>query len=293
MKKKRIIILILQIVLILGSVYMLSNYTKNQVKPTEVYVYSRNISDVSNALTESDIKKVVIPKSAVTKDFALNKDEIINMHVDSKVKEGQYIYKNQLITLEEVDIFETLDMSMYRKISLPISFVDGFSGNVKRGDKIDLVFTGKGSKTAEDGRGQQDFNYSKVFLQDILVYSVNTDDGYKFIDHSDYTINNYDDKEEISVSGKQKIETITLAVTLEDAEEIEARTNTGKVRFLGRFEGSKSYNTLGYVLGDYEKVFSGQGFAETDRIIIEEDDFDIINLEDIESNDKIENIVKP
>ena len=58
--------------------------------------------------------------------------------------------------------------------------------------------------------------------------------------------------------------------------------NSGQIRFVGRFNDSESYNTLGYVLGDYGKVFSGQGFAETDNLLIEEDDFDIIELENNE-----------
>lgn len=283
MKKKRIIILALQVVIILVSVFMLNNYVKNQIKPTEAYVYAKNINDSTKPLKENDIKKVVIPKQAINKSFALNEKEILDMCVDSKVKAGQYIYKNQLIKLEEVDIFKTLDLSKYRKISLPITFVDSLAGNIKKGDKVDLVYTSSGSTTGEDSSS---FNYSKVFMQDVLIYSVNTSEGYQYEDRSDYSKDDY--TEEKSSNDKQNIQSITLAVTLEQAEEIEVRTNTGKVRLLGRFDDSKTYNTLGYVLGDYEKIFSGQGFAETDRGFIEEDDFDLYELDDIENmrNDK-------
>lgn len=277
MKKKKIVILILQMILILISVFAFNRYTREQIKPVEAYIYSGDINDLSKILTEDDIKSVTIPKSAITTNFALNKEDILNKCVDSKVKKGQYIYINQLVKPEEVDIFNFLDLSKYRKISLPISFVDSFSGNIKKGDKVDLVYTGEGTKSSEDSySGEEDFMYSKVFMQDVLVYSVNTDEGYKYMDYSECL------SDDIEANEKQEIKIITLAVTLEQAEEIEARTNTGKVRFLGRFADSKSYNTLGYVLGDYQQIFSGRGFAETDRAIIEEDDFDIIELEKTE-----------
>ena len=124
-------------------------------------------------------------------------------------------------------------------------------------------------------------------MQDVLVYSVNSADGYKYIDHSQRLPGYDESKEEISAevdSGDLAI--ITFAVTLEQAEQIEARRKTGQISFLGRFDDSKSYNTLGYVLGNYQKVFSGQGFAETDNLMIEEDDFDEIDLNEKRDNEK-------
>lgn len=291
MKKKRIIVLALQIVVILISVFLIMNYTNSLIKPTEVFVYTRDIADVSQPLKASDIKKVKVPASAVSKDFAKNEKDIIGKHVDSKVKAGQYVYKSQLIDYEEVDVFATMDLSKYRKISLPISYVDGFSGNIKRGDKIDLVYIGRGTKEAtKDGISSEggSFTYAKVFLQDVLVYSVNRADGYKFVDHSQVVPGYGEDNETIDVvEDPGSLDIITLAVTLEQAEEIEARMNAGQIRFLGRFDDSKSYNTLGYVLGNYDKIHSGPGFAETDNLMIEEDDFDLIEIKDLEeSNEK-------
>lgn len=284
MRKKRIIVLTLQIIVILISVFLLTSYTNNQIKLTEVFVYTKNISDVSQPLKAGDVKKIKIPVKAVTKDFAVNEEDIVGKHVDSKVKAGQYVYKSQLVTLEEVDVFQTMDLSKHRKISLPISFVDGFSGNIKRGDKVDLVYIGGGSKESDDSDGgSMNFSYSKVFMQDVLVYSVNRGDGYKFVDHSQRIPGYGEDKEDIDVvESGGSLDIITLAVTLEQAEEIETRMAAGQIRFLGRFDDSESYNTLGYVLGNYGKVFSGPGFAETDNLMIEEDDFDIIEIKDLE-----------
>lgn len=263
MKKKRRIVLLIQIILVVLSVFLLIQYTNKQVELTDVYVYSRDINDVSDKLTKEDVKKVSIPITAISKDFALKEEEIVGKHVDSKVRAGQYVYKNQLIELDEVDVFETMDLSEYRKISLPISFVDGFAGNIKRGDRVDLVYTGEGLKVDEESLEDKEYKYSKVFMQDVLVYSVNTDDGFKFVDRSQYTPNAFDEDEEEEIDDSE-IATITLAVTLEQAEEIEVRTNAGIVRFLGRFNESESYETLGYTIGEYDEIQSGQGCGEVE-----------------------------
>lgn len=288
MKKKKLLILVIQTVLIVMSVFLLLAYTNNQIKATDVYVYNGDISDVTVPVTAEDVKKVSIPAKAITKDFALKVDDIVGKHVDSKVKAGQYVYKSQLIDYENVDVFEVIDLSKYRKISLPITLVDGFSGNMRRGDKVDLVYTGEGTKTNEETKKEEVFKYSKVFLQDIIVYSVNTSDGYKYVDVSSMSQSENLSGDKISSDKKQKIETITLVVTLEQAEEIEARNNAGAIRFLGRFDDSKSYDTLGYVLGDYQKVFSGKGFAETGNVFIEEDKYDYIEEIEDEGKDEVE-----
>ena len=288
MKKKRMIILILQIVIVLLSVFMIMRYTNRKISPTEVYIYTRNIDDPSLPLGKEDVKKVVVPAEAISKDFVRSEDEIIGKHVDAKVFAGQYVYRSQLVERENVDVFATMDMSKYRKISLPISYVDAFAGNIKKGDTVDLVYTGSGTGAGNFNDDEEEFSiggnsgftYSKVFMQDVLVYSVNSADGYKYIDHSQRLPGYDESKEEVSAEATSSgdLAIITFAVTLEQAEQIEARMRTGQISFLGRFDDSKSYNTLGYVLGNYQKVFSGQGFAETDNLMIEEDSFDEIDL---------------
>lgn len=274
MKKKRLVILILQIVIIAIAAFMFMTISRNTVKPTEVYVYERDIVSVDEPLTESDVRLTSIPKAATSEDFATSLDEIVGMYVDGKSKAGQFVYKTDLITLEEVDPFEQMDLTRYRKISMPISFVEGFSGNIMRGDRVDLVYTGEGETKETEDQDSEPFKYSKVFLQDVLVYSVNTEEGFKFKDYSDKTMDNLND-EEITQASEMTI--ITLAVTLEQAEEINTRMSGGKVSFLGRFTDSKSYNTLGFVLGDYQKIHSGKGSAETGNMLIEEDSFDLVD----------------
>ncbi|WP_242299219.1 RcpC/CpaB family pilus assembly protein, partial [Bacillus cereus group sp. BfR-BA-01382] len=154
------------------------------------------------------------------------------------------------------------------KISLPITYIDGLGGNVKRGDKVDLVFVGEGEKAGEgSGKG---FKYSKAFLQDILVYNVTTDDGFRYTDRSEGVkgdeAGDMQDGKDIQSGGEGgKLSTVTLAVTLDQAEQISARLKSGNIRIVGRFDDSQNYDTAGFIVGEYDKVFSGEGLAESNK----------------------------
>lgn len=264
MKKKKTMILILQILLVIGFGFSFITYVKNEVQPTEVYVFSKDLP-TNTEITAEHLKKVVIPAKAVTPDFVRSSKDIIGKCINTKVYEGQYVISKVLTDKKNIDPFESIDLTKLRKISLPINFVDGLAGNIKRGDKVDLLFVGKGKKD------NKEFVYSKVFLQGVYVYNVNTEDGFKFEDHSNVvkgqTGANGGEKIDTSVSS-DRIASITLAVTLDQAEELMARLKTGEVRLLGRFDNSKSYNTLGYIIGDYSKIFTGGGNAETSTYIV-------------------------
>jgi len=261
------IILFFQLVLIVGFSFSFYNYVQKEVQPVDVFVYNKDL-DVNTQITASDITKVSVPSKAVTKDFALDPKEVVGKYVQTQVFANQFVYDKQLVDEGETDPFESMDLAKLRKISLPISYVEGFGGNISRGDKVDLVFTGQGTKQDETGM-EQTFRYSKVFLQDVYVYGVTTDDGYQFQDRTQTSGVVEDETEQIdTTSSSSELAVLTLAVTLEQAEEIRARMSSGEVSFLSRFDDNESYETLGFVLGDYEKVFSAPANAETGRTTI-------------------------
>lgn len=272
MKKKKTIIMVLQFLLIVVFWFSFQTFVKNEVQPVDAFIFSRDIVDINTQITANDFKKVSVPAKAITTKFALNPDEIIGKYLVTKVSEGQYVYNAQLEDREDINVFDSIDLSNLRKVSLPISYVDGLAGNVKKGDKVDLVFTGEGTKKGVSGNDET-FKYSKVFMQDILVFGVSTGDGYKFLDHSDllYGETTANNGETIDVeANSDELEVITLAVTVEQVEEIQTRASAGNVKVVGRFETSEDQQTLGYVLGDYEKVFTGHANAETGRTQISE-----------------------
>lgn len=267
MKKKQIIILLMQIVLVAITMFLMLNYVNNRVKPVEVYVYTSDFEDSENAITSADVQLVSVPADAVSEGFALDIEDIVGKYVDGKVYRGQYVYEQQLVTKENRDVFDGMDLSRLRKISLPITYQEAFAGEIKRGDTIDLLYVGKGTSPAEgNGSYGQEFTYSKVFMSDVLVYSVSSENGFKYVPHGDATVST--EPQEIVELG-----IVTLAVTLDQAEQIQARLSTGDVKFIGRFPESENYNTLGYVLGEYGKVFSGKVYAETDALELVEDEF--------------------
>lgn len=267
MKKKKLVMVFLQLALVVGFSASFYTYVQKEVEPTKVYTYSQdlNIKDgVKLEVTEIPAKAVQKGMVVVNKDN--KKEELEKKVANTKVSKGQFVYDSQLVESSEVDPFETIDLSKYRKVSLPISYVEGFGGDIKHGDRVDLVFTGQGKK--QENGVEQNFQYSKTFLQDVLVYNVTTDTGFRFEDHSSKLEGEVSEGggEEIQASGSDgDLAVITLAVTLDQAEEIQARKSLGAISFASRFEDNQSYETLGYVIGDYEKIYSAPANAETGR----------------------------
>ncbi|WCK56924.1 Flp pilus assembly protein CpaB (plasmid) [Aneurinibacillus sp. Ricciae_BoGa-3] len=270
MKKKRAIILGMQLAIVAGFSLAFYNYTQNEVQPKQVYVFNKDIG-VNTQVTQADLSAVSIPSKAVSTNFAVNPKDIVGKYLNSNAYKGQYVYKQELVRKDQTDPFASMDMSKLRKISIPVTYVDSFAGNIKRGDKVDLVFTGEGTKNI--GGQQTPFKYSKVFLQNVYVYNVATDDGYKYVDHStkskaEIAGANASSQKIDTSSSNNKIGIVTLAVSLDQAEEIQVRENGGKVSMVGRFDDNQSYETLGFVLGDYSKVFADKASAETGRATI-------------------------
>lgn len=266
MKKNRIAILIGEIGLVIACAGGFYVFNQQEIKPTEVYTFAKNIQ-TNTQISASDLQKIIIPAKAVTSDFARKSEDIVGKYVNTKVFAGEYVTSPKLVEKEKIDPFESIDLSKLRKISLPINFIEGLGGNIKRGDKVDLIYTGEGSKASGQGTTEsKKFIYSKTRLQDILVYSVTTDEGLLYEDKSDMGAEPGQQGEDIATAGDGgAMSTITLAVTLDQAEEITARMKSGQLRIVGRFDNSTNYDSVGYVVGDYDKVYTGSGLAEVNK----------------------------
>ena len=263
-------ILLIQITIVVAFVFAITYYVNQQTKPTNVYVFSKDIA-INTKIADSDIAVKSIPANAVTADMEKDKTKIVGEYVNSKVFSNEFVLDKQLVKKEDIDPFATMDLSKYRKISVPINYIDGLAGNLKAGDHVDVAFVGKGQKNGAMGSSQTPFEYSKIFLQDVLVFNVATEDGYKFVDHSSETqqqaVNagtSNGNKQQISTtSSNEKMGVVTLAVTTDQAEQLLARMNAGTLQIIGRFDDSQNYQTLGFVLGDFQKTFAGNGLPET------------------------------
>lgn len=258
MKKMKLTSMLVQgglLVAFAGGFYF---FTQTQIAPTEVYTYARDIS-VNTVIQESDLTKKFVPKDAVTADMVTNKEEVIGKAIATKVYPGEYVIKQKLIEANQIDPFEQMDLSNYRKISIAVDMKDAVGGNIKKGDRVDLSFVAEASVEGEN----KEFTYSKTFLQDVLVYNVIDDGGKKYIDQTEGTTTMINENGEVVESGTLAV--VTLAVTGSQAEEIEARLEKGKIKILGRFEESVDTSTPGYILGDYAPVITTPANPETSR----------------------------
>lgn len=214
-------------------------FVQSQLKPQEVYKFSRNIP-VNTVIQDGDLTKDVIPKSAVTADMITNKDDVLGKAVVNKSFAEQYIIKSQLVEPENVDPFEEMDLTNYRKVSISISSKDAIGGNIKRGDTVDLLAIRQGEHSGDAAVE------SKIFMQNVLVYNVIDEAGRKYFDQTEGTDAIMNGNGEAAESGNLSI--VTLAVTAEQAEEIEARKTVGEFKIVGRFDDSANVTTSGKVI---------------------------------------------
>src|SRR5690606_29499247 len=101
-----------------------------------------------------------------------NKKDIVGKYNNTKVFNGEFVINNNLVAKEEVDPFESIDLTKLRMVTIPATYEDTLGGNIKSGDRVDLIYIGKGDGT------DKDFTYGKTFMKDVLVYSTTTADGF-------------------------------------------------------------------------------------------------------------------
>lgn len=267
--KRNLILTIVEAIVLIGLVVSLLLFVKGQISPTAVYIWTHEIGAGEDILP-NHIKEVTIPGSAVNSEFLTNREDLLGKKTSTRVYPGSYIYQSQAVIEEDLNPIDLLDKEKYRMFSLPVNLTSSVGGSIRQGDKIDLVFTAVNTK--EDFGRQSEFAYSKVFLQDILVASVNAQDGYKYFNRDTMVAGDMTENQDAIVlaGNTQSIASITVALTLSEIEELTARmdTSNSNIRIARRFKEGSSYETIGYVVGDYEKLFTGPANAETSITII-------------------------
>lgn len=267
MDAKKVSVLV-QVAFVLATAGGFYTYTRSQTQPTNVLVFNKELP-ANTKIQSNDLKQITIPKSATkSQKFITDPAKIENKVVSTRVFPGEFVTDNKIVEDNKKDPFESMDLSKYRKISLPIDYVTGMGGNLKRGDKVDLIYIGEEQGSSKGVTTK--YNYTKTFLQDVVVYSVTTDDGFKYQDrtHGNKGENSNDSQtngKNISNGGTDgRLSTITLAVTSDQAEQITARMKHGAIRIIGRFDNSSNQNTRGYVIGNGadKSIYSGYSVAE-------------------------------
>lgn len=272
--KRRTIIVIAEIIALAVFVIMFINFGSEKINPKQVFAYANNI-EAGTRISEKDLIRV--PISAMTKtvdmvdasDFA----SIVGKYTTTNVYVNTIVYKQQVSDVNSSGTLQAQDLSNSVKISLPIDFIEGFAGDLKAGDKVNLLFKSTGSVNDAQGNAN-DFFYAKIFMTGVPVYQVNTSDGYKFVSRADRlrseTVTSNTENVEAITNNEDvgDIASVTLIVTPEQFEQIEARRMAGEIKFAKCFDETQAHETLGFVIGNYGKIFSGNANAETGNLLI-------------------------
>lgn len=227
---------------------MLSKSNNTKIEPTTALVFANDL-EKGHIMEEADIQAVTVPRSALNENFAFDGNEILGKELKSDVFKGNYIYKAQYG--EEVKKAELtgIDWSKYRIYEISTGAVNP---RIRRGTKVDLIFTGEGEANDETS-GSGPVIYSKVFMQDVQVV------GTQFDALTEEQI------EKMGVAGETR-GTVLLALTLDQIEEIQTRERVGTITMVERSASAKDYDTPGFTVGNYKKRVLGEGDAETKRI---------------------------
>lgn len=268
----KIILTIVEIAIIIGVALGFFSYSQKSMEPTTIYVFSREMK-TNTILTEKDFVSKQVPTKGLLENQITNVDDILGYALTTNVYSGEPIMKDHLVKAEDIDIFESMDLSNYRKFSIDASNLKDSPNNIVRGDKIDLIYVG--SFDVDDNIDEyinadhvltDKFTYSTTFLQGALVYDVLDSDGNRYSGVQKSSSSNdgtVDTKEEESEEAEEaKIASIVLALTPEQYEELAVRLETGKVLAISRFDGSQDVVSKGYIYGDSYPIKQGQGIVE-------------------------------
>lgn len=261
-KGKRIALIILWLVAAGGFAIWSWMARESALQPVTVYRITQEIP-LNSRVGLTDFQAVEVPGKAVTSDMIQDPEEVVDLHASTRLLPGQYAIKDMFVEADEVDPFATIDLTGMRQVTIPADYVDALGGNIKKGDKVDLVYVGTGI-----GPDTEEYTYARTFAQSVLVYGVTTDGGYRFEDHSDrlegqpvaLDENNIELAEGVTPGD---ISQVTLAVTPAVAEEIITRLEKGAIQIVGRFKESEDVDATGYVIGEFKRGFSGQGNPES------------------------------
>lgn len=269
--KRGTLILCAQLIALLVFVIIFIKFGSDKINPEQVFAYSRDLS-AGDKIAEEDL--IVVPISSMTKTIDMftvaDAANVVGKRVSTDVYTNNIVYAAQLTDIDESGSEVILqDLSNKVLYSMPVDYTEGVAGNLKAGDRIDLMFTHTGS--VSDGENENSFTYSKIFMREIMIYNINTGDGYKFVDHSEIyeaEIETASDTNNMLELTSSEPTSITLILTPEQAEQLSARRAVGNVKLLKRFDETQTHETLGFVIGNYGKIFSGNANAETANLQI-------------------------
>ncbi len=245
--------LVIDAVIVLGLIFMINKYVENKVGEVEVYRFLETVAP-GIQIKEHHVEVVKIPEKGVNDGVILASEQpVVGLFANEKIYKGDYASENRLVKDNQADPLAFVDekeIGKLRKIAIPADILSTFGGDISKGERIDLMFTG----TTKEG---EQVSYSKVFMQNVLVYDVLSSGGASYIKPKDRAPVEIDPENpeaaelaEAEMNLRKDIAMVILAVTIEQYEEIVARQKVGTVSIVGRFDRSESYETRGFATGE-------------------------------------------
>lgn len=184
----------------------------------QVVTASQNIKKDS-VLTEGQLKVVQIPARYVVTNSIHDKEKAVGKIVIVDIAAGEPILSQKLLSSSNSEKLSYSVPVSRRAIAIPIDNVSGVGGNIKPGDRVDII----GTLDIDSGGSGKPVSYSIYTLQDIPVLSVGTSDAKK-----DSTAKS----------------TMILSVAPEEVQKLVLISEKGNIRLVLRCPVDKSRVTL-------------------------------------------------
>lgn len=251
--------LLVDALVVIALIFLLQNYITTKVDEIVVYRFTQNLP-ANIKIEEKNVEAIKIPSKGVNENIIKDVSEVVGKYTTDKVYKDQLVDSRYIVESGREDALTNIsseDKKKLRKIALPADMISTWGGSIEKGDRVDLAFIGKAeSKNLLTGEKENEVDYTKVFLQNVLVYDVLSSSGSSYIkpeDRPDIIVdpNNPEAAEVLKaeIANRSDIQTVILAVSIQQYEEIVARQQVGEVVMVGRFEGSESIVTDGFAVG--------------------------------------------
>ncbi len=193
-------------------------------------VQARTAISSDTIITAEQVEEKQLPAKYVHPDAVAEAKTAIGKITTTEIAAGEAVLKQNLLSAEDKAkrLAYTIPEAK-RAVSIPINNVSGVSGFIRPGDKVDIIAT-----VDVSSQGTEKTGFSVLILQDIEILAIGLDPD--IIDPSDNSV------------GK----TITLAVSIHEAQPLVLASERGSLRLLLRSPVDKSKtNLLPYQLKDF------------------------------------------
>lgn len=255
---KLTVFLVLDVIVIVGVGLAINSYINAKTSEVVAYRYAKGIAP-NTEIKEADIVEEKISDKALNENIVTNPQEIIGMYTAGKVHEMELVDKRDLVKDGQENALagmEAKDVAKLRKITLPVDILSTWGGEIGRGDRVDLAFVG----SVDSSQSSKKATYSKVFMQNVLVYDVLSSSGESYVKPSDRPPIEIDPENpqaaeiaQAEMDRRKDIKSVVLAVTVDQFEEISARKKVGAIELVGKFDQSESYETSGFAINEIDE----------------------------------------